>query len=860
MLNIEIPQNSCVMTIGVSGSGKSQFCKTMFKPGDILESDHFRDIVAGDYTSQEYNNECFKKLYDVLEFRMSKGIFTVVDATNLKNDYRKTIFDIALKNHMNIYGLIFDVDKDTLMERRKDWVPSYVIERQLKDFEATKKFISKDFKNYTILKNPVYDSETNSYPDITVTMKVPSSMRHINEFGDKEVHYDIIGDVHGCIEELCEALRQLNYITYYNISDITVYDDIDECKVIFVGDLVDRGPSSIAVIELVMRLVEAGTAHCVLGNHDDKFLRAINRNKVQISDILQATLDEYNQLPKERQIKIKEFLESLPYYLVLDEGKLVVSHAGIKEEYIGKESKRIKDFCLYGDVDDTKTEDGYPIRKNWARDYRGDALIVYGHTPNNNIVIENNTINIDTGCSFGGKLTALQYPELTTYSFKAYNTYYIGRKLEDVEDDTLNYIPDIKDYAKDQMVTMFDGTKILLKENDMRAAIQESSHYTVDPRWLVYVPPTMSPCETSTLDDYLEYPTEAFEYYKSNNVYNKVICERKHMGSRAVVIVCKDNSVAKKRFHITNDKEFGVIYTRKGKRFFNGDKAEWETILLERLRDQLNKTNFFKDFDTDYVILDCELMPWSDKARGLISRHYAPVGRVGKDNLHLSTFALKTYAEAHEDNEAVKGLVEKFSHREDNLDKYIESYRNYCWPVNSVDDIKIAPFHVLAYNNTVNMMDNSLHRVDHIKVIDDYIVNDANFISTPNIIVDLEDEESVQEGVNWWLEATKNGYEGMVVKPLQYFAVNRKTNKLIQPAIKCRGREYLRIIYGPEYTDNIQRLKKRSLSSKRNLALMEFQLGIESLHQFVSNGPFHKQYRAALGVLSLEYTPVDPRL
>ena len=196
--------------------------------------------------------------------------------------------------------------------------------------------------------------------------------------------------------------------------------------------------------------------------------------------------------------------------------------------------------------------------------------------------------------------------------------------------------------------------------------------------------------------------------------------------------------------------------------------------------------------------------------------------------------------------------------KRDAIGKYTDAYREYCWPVKSIDNLRIAPFHLLACEGKV--FTDKTHEW-HMETIKKYMTGtDEIFIATPYILVDTSDETSVKKAVKWWTDLTVSGGEGMVVKPDIFTA--KQDGHLLQPAVKCRGREYLRIIYGPEYLfpENLERLKKRSLSRKRNLALKEFSLGAEALDRFVAKEPLYKVHECVFGVLAFESEPVDPRL
>jgi protein phosphatase len=376
------------------------------------------------------------------------------------------------------------------------------------------------------------------------------------------------------------------------------------------------------------------------------------------------------------------------------------------------------------------------------------------------------------------------------------------------------------------------------------------SRFAANPKWLIYLPPTMSPCETSKRDGLLEHPEEAFSYYFHEGVH-KVVCEQKHMGSRAVVVVCRDADAARKRFGVIEG-ETGVCYTRTGRRFFN--EPSLESRFLDRIRRAVGKAGVWEGLKTDWVCLDCELMPWSAKAQELLRQQYAPTGAAARASLPAVIKALSA-AQANTD---VAALLGQYWQRQEAAGLYVEAYRRYCWTVRSLTDLKLAPFHLLASEGAVHTTKDHLWHMETLARICG--ADQELLLATPFQVIDLTDKVDQEKGIVWWEELTARGGEGMVVKPLDFVAKGRKG--LSQPAVKVRGREYLRIIYGPEYTlpDNLQRLKSRGLGAKRSLALREFALGLEALERFVHQEPLRRIHECVFGVLALESEPVDPRL
>ena len=382
------------------------------------------------------------------------------------------------------------------------------------------------------------------------------------------------------------------------------------------------------------------------------------------------------------------------------------------------------------------------------------------------------------------------------------------------------------------------------------------SRFAANPKWLIYLPPTMSPCETSSEPGLLEHPAEAFSYFRSQGA-PQVICEEKHMGSRAVVIVCQDEQAAKERFGVLEG-EIGIVTTRTGRRFFN--EPALEAQFLDRVRSSMTAANLWDELNTKWVCLDCELMPWSAKAQELLKNQYAAVGAAGQASLPKAVASLAQAAArlGGEDKSEIEQLMSECQSREEHIGQFIAAYRQYCWSVASLTDLKLAPFHLLASEGSVHTDKSHTWHMDTLAKV---CREDSELLRvTPYKLVDVTDPAKQVEGIDWWTDLTGRGGEGMVVKPVDFILRGRRG--LAQPAVKCRGREYLRLIYGPDYTaeENISRLRNRGLGHKRSLALGEFALGIEGLERFVRKEPLRRVHECVFGVLALESEPVDPRL
>jgi len=853
-MTLTIPELSLVVLIGPSGCGKSTFAKKHFKATEILSSDFCRGLVSDDENNQAATKDAFEVLHFIASKRLAAGYLTVIDATNVQAEARKPLVALARQFHVLPVAIALNLPERLCVDRNKlrpdrSFGP-HVVRNQSQDLRRSLRSLEREGFRHVHILNSLEEVES------ATIERQPLWNNRRNDHGP----FDIIGDVHGCLDELLDLLPRLGYAVTEESAEFRIVPPPGR-KAVFVGDLVDRGPKIPGVLRLVMSMVETGAAMCVPGNHDMKLVRKLKGRDVQITHGLADSLAQLDREPPEFRQKVAAFLDGLVSHYVFDDGKLVVAHAGMKEEMQGRGSGKVRDFALYGETTGETDDLGLPVRLDWAAEYRGKAMVVYGHTPVAEPEWLNRTINIDTGCVFGGKLTALRYPEKELISVPARQTYYEpARPFLPVEappvpeltaqqrhDDLL----DIEDVIGKRIIGTRLHRTVTVREENATAALEVMSRFAANPKWLIYLPPTMSPSETTQKEGYLEYPDEAFAYYRHEGA-NAVVCEQKHMGSRAVVIVCRDEAAARKRFGISGE-GIGICYTRTGRRFF-ADSA-LECRFVARVHAAVTASALWEELASDWLCLDCELMPWSAKAQELLKQQYAPTGAAAMAALPQAVAALESAARL---NPEITGLVAEYKQRLDMAARYVEAYRRYCWSVNSLDDLRLAPFHILASEGHVHVDRDHLWHMESLSRVCQ--ADPAFLVATPHRKVDLSDRSNEAEATQWWEQMTENGGEGMVVKPLSF--VHRGRRDLAQPAVKCRGREYLRIIYGPEYTrpEHLARLRQRALGGKRSLAIREFALGVEGLERFVRNEPLRRVHECVFGVLALESEPVDPRL
>lgn len=857
-MKITIPEFCLVALVGTSGSGKSTFARKHFLPTEVVSSDACRGVVSDDENDLDATEDAFRLVHFIAETRLRRRKLVVIDATNVRKEDRARLVRIAKENHALAVAIVINPGESICHERNKDrpdrQFGPHVVRNQTRSLKRDVRRIDKEGFRYVHEFRSVEETDA---VEIERT-RVWSDKRH--EAGP----FDIIGDVHGCCDELLALCNKLGY-------DIHLEGQGEERRVIsstpegrrlvIVGDLADRGPASPDVFRIVMHMVEQGQALCVPGNHDVKLLRYLNGRNVKLNHGLDLTVDQLDREPPALKRQIKQFIDSLVSHAWLDGGRLAVAHAGIKETMLGRASGAIREFCLYGETSGETDEFGLPIRYNWAAEYRGATTIVYGHTPVPEAQWLNNTLCVDTGCVFGGKLTALRWPEKEIVSVPAAEMYMkpirplahpparpgVELSMQAIHDDLL----DLDDVIGKRIVTTQAGRTVQVPEANAAAALEVMARFAINPKWLIHLPPTMSPCETSARDGFLEHPDEAFAYYEKEGV-ERVVVEEKHMGSRVLAVVCRDTDTAARRFGVTSG-EAGALFTRTGRAFFTDSMLAFK--MLGRIRTAMDGADFWDRFDTDWALIDAELMPWSAKAQSLIREQYATTGAAAAAGLGEAVALLDKAAQSGLETQALR---DDFASRQQRADKYVDAYRRYCWPVESMDDYRFAPFHLLATEAGVHMDKDHLWHMQELKRITDS--GDETLMATAHRVVDLASEVERLEATQWWLDQTGRGGEGMVVKPLEF--IRQGPRGFVQPAIKVRGSEYLRIIYGPEYDleGNLSRLKRRGLGLKRSLAMREFALGEEALKRFVAREPLRRVHECVFAILAMECEPVDPRL
>ncbi|MET9106366.1 polynucleotide kinase-phosphatase, partial [Streptomyces zhihengii] len=600
---------SLVVLVGATGSGKSTFARRHFKPTEVVSSDFCRGLVADDENDQSASADAFDVLHYIVGKRLAAGRLTVVDATNVQTESRRQLVRIAREHDVLPIAIVLDLPEDVCASRNaarpdRAGMPRHVISRHRRELRRSLRGLEREgFRKVHVLRG-VEEVENAG----VVLERRYNDLRHLTG------PFDIIGDIHGCRSELETLLGRLGYEDGVHPDGRTA---------VFVGDLVDRGPDSPGVLRRVMGMVAAGSALCVPGNHENKLARWLKGRNVQHTHGLAETIAQLEKEDDAFREQVRAFIDGLVSHYVLDGGRLVVCHAGLPEKYHGRTSGRVRSHALYGETTGETDEFGLPVRYPWAEDYRGRAAVVYGHTPVPSTSWINNTICLDTGAVFGGRMTALRWPERELVDVPAEKVWYEPVKplLTEAPGSREGRPLDLADVQGRRVVETRHLARVAVREENAAAALEVMSRFAVDPRLLAYLPPTMAPTATSRREGYLEHPAEAFAQYAADGVA-QVVCEEKHMGSRAVALVCRDAGAALRRFGVEGPT--GTVHTRTGRPFFDDQEVTEE--ILARLRAAVGAAGLWDELETDWLLLDAELMPWSLKASGLLRTQYAAVG------------------------------------------------------------------------------------------------------------------------------------------------------------------------------------------------------------------------------------------
>ena len=835
-MKLRLPSNGLVVLVGPSGSGKSTFAQKHFDPQAIISTDSCRKLLSGTLKStselQEYSEGAFVMFYAWIRARLRHNLLAVADSTALRRGYRDALMAIAREEHVKVVFLFFDTKKDecVLNDAKRimaERVGEGVIKKQFSRLNESRGWLRHADEVYPIKPTDEVEIE---FTQIKNAIESPA--------------IDVIGDVHGCYDELIELIEKLGYTKgiihcLHDSKDYEVYAQNGR-RLVFVGDLIDRGPESYKVLDFVKRHVEAGVADLVLSNHEKKFRGWLSGKNVLVKPEFQKTLDA---LPADLDKNgLKRFFYNLKAYRTWDSPdgqKWVVAHAAFDPKFLGKMDKEIEDYCIYGPVESVDPITHTPKRIAWWEKYRSKVGVVYGHVAaeDGKPRIVNGTWGIDTGCVHGLNLTALRLPEREIVQVKA-RQIYSGTALippgKEVISESTYRLP----LLSKPIVTVkgLDGNpQSIFIKGGILDAIDTISTRTISPDKLMWLSPTMSPGPVSSDPNYMEDPVTTAEYMlldKKPNVH--LIAEEKHMGSRGTW-----------RCELVDGKWEITCWTRNGFEMFDEPMrskiySEMQPY-LSRLSDLLSGAKL--------IVLDSEVMPWNQHGAAWLENVFMTTAAAG----HVSRFAMARASKLGK----LENLVGPYLKKIENLVGYSRVANQFCWTVKDFKDLKIGFFDILLPTAEVK----DVNHTYRLGMLSKAFEHAPFFRDTQMLIVDGT-TESLNALDEFWDSLTeKEGIEGVVLKfddPNEW-----SSGKYPQQQLKVRGKEYLRLIYGPNYLDPeiLPVLRKdRKIDFKLRMAYQETLLGREALARFSAGESFERWHECVISIMAADRASIDPRL
>lgn len=788
---IFIPRSALVLMVGGTGSGKTHFAQHHFPKGSVLSSDDFRFLVSG-HEAADATEDAFDVMSVAIRSRLLRRLLTVVDATNLRQSAREALYQLARE----CYAPVVAITMMTPLNKCKRYNairhnprPERVVVQHYHLAQDARKLLLKEGVPF----HPIYPKDS---VRLVVTYNVEDRRDDIGPF-------DIIGDIHGCFAELMLLVETLGYHVEERLRGGRPSYFITHPngrKLVFVGDIVDRGPENVRSMIFVMDAVSQGH-YAVRGNHDARLLRWLD-NQDDFSNVFGfcVTKEQFECAYREYGARffgdVARHIRSLPSYLWLDGGRLVVSHAGIQEDMIGGSGDYVDDFCVYGQ----KTLDDE--RLFWMYDYHGSVYNVYGHFSVKEPHWIQKTLCVDNGCVYGGRLTALQWPSQNIVSQPALETWFESSMIE---------LEPKKDWFLKEDVSRFLTHTMLSRDVQVsKDSIQNAYSSMVGAMsffpWMVCIPPSMGAADSSYQEGYLEHPASAFEMYRKEGVKEASI-QAKYMGSRGITVIKRTDEEG------VFPKGPGVMLTKSGHPMFS-DNQRMDGFIRE-LRRAVTDAGLWDIFG-DYVVFDGELMPWSEKGQRLIQGSFM-ASYEAYDALQKAVCKeIDVYRER-----GLNAFTSPFAERDSDIDAFGKECRKYI----DEDDAYYVPFMIITSERKAYW---DVPHAEQLALLDKMVSPLIKPVSHRTCV--LEDAQSCQEAVLFWESLIKDG-EGVVIKAK---TVAETIPLKVPPMVKIRGPEYLRLVYGPSYQNDLNELRKRNIKGRNTLvkhATIAMMVAVETLKE-----------------------------
>lgn len=847
-MEIVLPEIAIVLLLGPSGSGKTTFAKKHFPDREVLHLEEMFTLFAAERSDNDLSADALDTLHFLLEKRLKQGLLTVVDGDFNTQKSRMLIRGIARKYPSDLIGIWLDLPESVLAQRQVasegSGAAMAMARLQTASLEAhIESFLPEGFHSVHRLQS-------------VAAVEAVAFQRTQFSCNQRELQgpFDIIGDVHGCLNELESLLEKLGYQPVPDTKDGSYFSHPEGRTAVFLGDLISRGPHSSQVVAGVMEMVAHGSALCVQGNHEASYLQHLAGEEIDSGHGMQAAIEQMAGSPLSFQELAHTFMAELPPHLVLDQGRLVVAHAGLKARMHGRQSADITGFARLGETTGPTNELGREIHPTWAEEYDSQTLVVHGHVPVPEPTWTNKVLNLDTGCVFGGKLSAFRYPERELVTVAAAQEYapFTDTFPVDGEGDNLlgrsNQSVDFARIAGQNLIGTTAQYFISIKDDIAPAVLDNLVNGGISPAQLIYLPPLLSPTKASTKPGYLEHPHEAFTYYAKKGMA-EVVVEEIQGGARTTLLLAKDQDTAHNKLSIKS-KGLGTAINSSGAPSFQNPALE--QAFIERFHAMVSALGLWESLNTDWICVEGELLPGSTHWVGM-ETIYQRTKAGSQATLNQSIQALK---EAQSHGLEVAELLTRTQTKADLAQQFGEVLDKQNGTPTQLEDFCFVPSLLLASEGNLHF---EKHLSWHLSLWSQCGKKDPLFMAPKWQLVQLDSEQEKKAAVDQFESLSQAGKPGILVRSPQL--IFDAGSDLIQPALKVRGKEYLRLVYGLDYDlpENLEEHRKRRLKDIRQLTVRQLALGYESLKKFVEHQDVNSTYECIFALLSLQTQEIDPR-
>lgn len=808
-MTFSFPQFGALAILAPSAFPVADWARRHFPAHELLDPADCQALLGT--TEPHPSTDAYTLAAQAFEMRVKAGRATVFLRAPLEQTARNFLRSASRKANAKLYYLSIDLPEADL----RTLVPAYDREawaREAAQIAQNLLFLDKEGIAGHLSITRIADLEALEFS----RPPLPCDRRSLSG------PFDLIGSVHGCLAELRALLGELGYVS----DPATQLPRHPKGRIpVFLGDDGAQGPHGLACLQLIQAMCDAGLAYAVIGNQDRRLLEVLRESPEADPDALAPWWAAAS--PEDRQA-ILAWTAQVPSHLVLDGGRLVAVHGGIRPDMIGRDTPPITAFCTYGSTPGEHALVQSRALADWAAELPEGVTVVFSHQPVVDVQDAGSHVAIDTACLYGGRLSAFRYPERSVVSVPAAKAYAPAEWPEATVQETKakseldRWELPVSLLNGEFLVQTAAGYSFSVTNTQFAATVELLQMETVSPRWLIYLPPSMSPPQPATEPGHLEHPHEAFSYYEKKG-QTHVVVQEKCAGRRAVVVICRDAAAARKHFGAQDDR-IGVVYSRYGRPLLTDPADERE--LLSQLQAGAEAAGLWEALKTDWLCLEGQLsgaqfQPGQSEEQARIAAGVAAAWPTTLNMLQGTKATDPDFLALRARMQARGALVERLA--------------GLCAAEARATTWFFTPYHLLAAQSGTFFHQPHAWHTAQLSAFSQGHPTRVRALRSE--VLDLQDHDHRRSLVAWWQELSEAGAPGIIVKPvtLELFV----NHEYLQPAMKVRGREALRMVYGPFYTEHdlLAHHRTRSLKERRELVIRHFVLGKEALTRFVAGQP-----------------------